>query len=39
MTDSPLMTVIVMVAMMIMMMLIICLADHLLVCASGQLLI
>ena len=39
MTDSPLMTVIVMVAMMIVMMLIICLTDYLLVSAYCQLLI
>ena len=39
MTDSPLMTVIVMVEMMIMMMLIIRLADYLLVSAYCQLLI
>jgi len=39
MTDSPLMTVVVMVAIMIVMMLIIFLAEYLLVCAYGQLLI
>ena len=37
--DSPLMAVIVMVAMMMMMMLILCLAECLLVCTCGQLLI
>ena len=39
MIDSPLMTVVAMVAMLIMMMLIICLADDLLVSAYCQLLI